>query len=79
MHLDLAVLLQVLCNVQQDQSTLLDVLRVVYVDTHEEFEHVGLLEELNCAPFAELKVVHADVRAHLDRLRLLVRAFDLAT
>jgi len=53
-YLNLAVLFQVFGDVEQDESTLLNILWVIDVYLHEEFERVRRLEEIECTSLAEL-------------------------
>ena len=54
MHFNLTMLLQVFSNVKKDEATLLDVLGIIDIYSHEEFERVRRLEEIDCASLSEL-------------------------
>ena len=78
MHFDLGMLVKVLRKVEQNEPTFLDVLWVVDIDSHKELKLAGGLQEFDCAPLAELQIVHRNVRAHLNRLWFTI-AFDFSS
>ncbi len=54
MDLDFSILLEILCNVKQNESTFLDVLRVIDINSHENFEGICLFQEFDSTALSEL-------------------------